>query len=179
MSGYSIKVPPESRESIREAASLTRLVLEKKYGIDSLYLPIIEMLEFTLPQLDHEFSFEVWPESRMEGNHGLTLPSEKTIILREDVYDRALEGHGRDRMTAAHELGHYVLHSNLNIQFARADGNLKPYENSEWQANCFGGELLVPYMKRHLLVGKSTAEIAEACGISLEAAEYQRKFLKL
>lgn len=179
MSGYSIKVPPESRKSIREAAAFTRLVLEKKHRDDSLYLPIIEMLEFTLPKLDEEFNFEVLPKSKMGSNHGLTNTAEKTIILREDVYERALEGFGRDRMTAAHELGHYVLHSNIDITFARADEDLKPYENSEWQANCFGGEILVPYAKRELLIGKTTQEIADLCGVSLEAADYQRRFLRL
>ena len=48
MSGYPIKVPPETRQTIREAASIVRLTLEKKQGCSPLYLPIIEMLEFTL-----------------------------------------------------------------------------------------------------------------------------------
>lgn len=177
MSGYSIKVPPSSRKSIREAAEITRLVLERVHGNGSLQLPIIEMLEFDLPRIDPEFSFEVWSEAKMQGNHGLTITTEKTIILREDVYERALNGHGRDRMTAAHELGHYILHSNIDITFARSEIDLKPYENSEWQANCFGGEILVPYSKRGLLQGKSVQEIADLCGVSYEAAAYQKKEL--
>ncbi len=130
-----------------------------------------------MPKIDQDFNFEVWSEARMKGNHGLTVTTEKTIILREDVYERALAGHGRDRMTAAHELGHYILHSNVDITFARADTNLKTYECSEWQANCFGGEILVPYHRKELLVGKSVQEIADLCGVSLEAATIQKKFL--
>ncbi|MFY8325825.1 ImmA/IrrE family metallo-endopeptidase [Pseudoalteromonas sp. ZZD1] len=178
MSGYSIKVPPESRHAIREAASIVRLTLEKKKGSSSLYLPIIEMLEFTLPKLDNEFNFEVLPKSVMQSNHGLTIPEQKTIMLREDVYERALDGCGRDRMTAAHELGHYILHSNLEVTLARTNEELRPFEDSEWQANCFGGEILMPYTKKDLLIGKTPQEIADLCGVSLEAATYQSKFFR-
>ncbi|GKW51510.1 hypothetical protein NCCP2140_05630 [Pseudoalteromonas sp. NCCP-2140] len=178
MSGNSIKVPPESRKSIREAAAFSRLALEKVHGCDALYLPIVEMLEFALPKLDSEYSFEVWSVGRMGENHGLTYPTEKTIILREDVYENALLGHGRDRMTAAHELGHYVLHSDVDISFARSNEDLKCYEDSEWQANCFGGEILMPYTKKDLLTGKTPQEVADLCGVSLEAAAYQSKFFR-
>lgn len=178
MSGYPIKVPPETRQTIREAASIVRLTLEKKQGCSPLYLPIIEMLEFTLPKLDDEFNFEVLPESVMRGNHGLTIPDQKTIMLREDVYERALNGCGRDRMTAAHELGHYILHANLEVSLARSDEKLRAFEDSEWQANCFGGELLMPYTKKDLLIGKTPHEIADLCAASLEAATYQSKFFR-
>lgn len=177
MSGYSIKVPASSRKQIRQAAEITRLVLEKIHGNESLYLPIVEMLEFDLPKIDPDYSFEVWSKNRMQSNHGLTITSEKTIILREDVYERALEGHGRDRMTAAHELGHYILHSNVDITFARADAQLKSYEDSEWQANCFGGEILVPFSRKEILIEKTVQEIADLCGVSIDAAAYQKKCL--
>lgn len=46
----------------------------------------------------------------MGAKHGETIPSENRIRIREDVYERACNGYGRDRLTMAHELGHLLLH---------------------------------------------------------------------
>jgi Zn-dependent peptidase ImmA (M78 family) len=47
------------------------------------------------------------------------MPQDSLIILREDVYEGAHAGNGRDRMTVAHEIGHLLMHK--NIAFARAE----------------------------------------------------------
>lgn len=71
------------------------------------------------------------------------MPQDSLIILREDVYEGAHEGNGRDRMTVAHEIGHLLMHK--NIAFARAERvEIRAFESSEWQAKCFSGELLSP-----------------------------------
>ena len=36
--------------------------------------------------------------------------TENCIKIREDVYERAIKGYGRDRFTLAHELGHFLMH---------------------------------------------------------------------
>ncbi len=109
----------------------------------------------------------------MGETHGLTYPQEHLLILREDIYEGALNGVGRDRMTAAHELGHLLMHR--NIAFARSAPGVKirPFESSEWQAKCFSGELLVPAMHASILKGMTAEDVAEACGVSLVAARYQ------
>ncbi|WP_439835929.1 ImmA/IrrE family metallo-endopeptidase [Aeromonas caviae] len=174
MSGPIYRVPPLSRASIRELALTVRQVL----GVDSLHFPIMQVLEFVLPSLEKDYVFEVGSLGDMGSNHGLTYPESKTIILREDVYEKALAGSGRDRMTAAHELGHLLLHS--NVALARADGmkDIKIYESSEWQANCFGGELLIPASHRSEIVMMDVSKIAERCEVSLEAAEKQFKEMR-
>ncbi len=141
MSGQDYRVPPQNRESIR---SIVRS-LRSTFGITGLKFPVMEVIEFALPQLIPNFELHIG----------------------------ALNGVGRDRMTAAHELGHLLMHK--NIAFARAAPGVKirPFESSEWQAKCFSGELLVPAMHSNVLKGMTAEDVAEACGVSLVAARYQ------
>lgn len=71
----------------------------------------------------------------MGAKHGETIPSENRIRIREDVYERACNGYGRDRLTMAHELGHLLLHRVETITLAREDGDISPYKDPEWQTN--------------------------------------------
>ena len=100
----------------------------------------------------------------------MTFPDEKVMHIREDIYQRARGGEGRDRFTLAHELAHLLLHSGQ--QFARrASIDTKPFMQSEWQANCFAGELLMSY--KHMTMCKSPVEAAELFKVSTHAAETQ------
>lgn len=133
--------------------------------------PIIQILEWALPELIPGFEFLQGTKAEMGANHGLTVPSQKQIWLREDVYDRAVEGHGRDRFTAAHELGHLLLHGSVNLAFHRSSQGLPRYMCSEWQADSFAGTLLMPL--EGVKKCSSTAEIAQIFGVSGKAAETQ------
>lgn len=169
MSGQDYRVPPQNRESIR---SFVRS-LRGTFGITGLKFPVMEVIEFALPQLIPDFELHIGGMKEMGETHGLTYPQDHLLVLREDIYEGALNGVGRDRMTAAHELGHLLMHK--NIAFARAAPGVKirPFESSEWQAKCFSGELLVPAMHSNVLKGMDAEEVAEACGVSLVAARYQ------
>ena len=108
----------------------------------------------------------------MKNNHGETLIGKNTIKIREDVYERAYAGYGRDRLTIAHEIGHLILHKPENISLTRADNVAIPaYLNPEWQANAFAGELLAPY---DVIQGKSLMEISNTFGVTVDAAKIQR-----
>lgn len=104
--------------------------------------------------------------------HGETIPSENRIRIREDVYERACNGYGRDRLTMAHELGHLLLHRVETITLAREDGDIPPYKDPEWQANAFSGELLVPY---EYIKDMSIIDIASHYEITEKAASIQRR----
>ena len=174
MSGQDYRVPPLSRSAVRGLTNNLRSMLK----IHDLYFPVIEMLEFALPQILPNFSFETASEKEMGGTHGLTMPQESLIILREDVYEGAHAGNGRDRMTGAHEIGHLLMHKNIAFARAAPGVEIRAFESSEWQAKCFSGELLVPYSHSALLRNMSVEEIAEACGVSAHAADYQKQLLK-
>lgn len=135
------------------------------------YFPILEVVEFLLYALDDEYEFLVEDINEMGSDHGRTYPDQKVISVRLDVYEGACAGRGRDRMTLAHELGHFLMHRQLPFN-RRVDSKTIPsYRSSEWQANCFGGELLMTASHVHLC--KDPQEATELFGVSYQAAEYQ------
>lgn len=176
MSGYVTEVPAASRQMIRQAAEVVRRIAEQQLGASGPYLPIIEVIEWVLPKLDPQFIFCVAEEEEMGEDHGLTIPSQHLIKLRSDVYERACSGHGRDRSTAAHELGHYILHENVGLPRRMRESELPSYRSSEWQANCFAGELLV--CARFVSAADTAFSVARRFGVSMDSAAYQLKVLK-
>lgn len=139
---------------------------------EELNFPILPFVENALPGLVPDYQFEVLPCSEMGNKHGETYPSKHLIKIREDVYLRASEGKGRDRLTIAHEVGHLFMHNENNIALCRLEPNerLKPYEDPEWQANAFGGELLA---STYLISGMNASEVSRKCGVSMDAAKVQ------
>lgn len=163
-------VKPMSRKQIRNIANLIRKLQNSK---GELYFDIMGFLEHTLPLFFPDFTLSVETKEKMGDCHGLTFPEKNEIRLREDVYNGAMAGNGRDRLTAAHELFHFLEHSRESIAFARmGTGEVPPYMSSEWQANVFGGELLVPY---DLSYDLEVDEIVDKCGVSKSAAVCQYK----
>ena len=65
------------------------------------------------------------------------------IYLKESVIDEIECGNYRSNFTLAHELFHYLQHQVLEFDFEEVETR-KTYEDPEWQANCFAGELLLP-----------------------------------
>lgn len=141
------------------------------------YFDIMSFLEFKMPEISPQFQLKILSKAELGDLLGLTHPDAFTIKLREDVYDKALDGDGFSRMTVAHELGHFVMHSESKLGFARklADDSTKTYMNSEWQASCFAGELLVPWEDRNIVTELGPWLTVEAYGVSNSAAEFQYK----
>ena len=163
-----------SRDEIRKYVRL----LKKNVGLEyELYFPILSFVENILPILIPDCQFEVVPEAEMGNKHGETYPSKNLIRIREDIYLRAAAGEGRDRLTVAHEVGHLFLHEDDSIALCRLEpgDKLKPYEDPEWQADAFGGELLA---SSYLIEGMNSREVEKMCGVSAAAAKVQLKSIK-
>lgn len=169
--GYIVK--PRSISNIRQYASIIRDALDLNNS-ETKYFPIVEFLEFIMPKIDRNFYLNIIPKKDMKGIHGLTYPEDGCINIREDIYEGACNGNGRDRFTLAHELGHYLLHNKDNVNLARRDSEIpsKIYENSEWQADTFAAELLMPY---NLIDTDNVYDIAEEYGVSISAASIRAK----
>ena len=65
------------------------------------------------------------------------------IYLKESVINEIESGNYRSNFTLAHELFHYLQHQVLSFEFVEVKER-KIYEDPEWQANVFAGELLLP-----------------------------------
>lgn len=158
-------VTGRSRKGIRNRTKLVRSLL----GLNnSEYVDIVRILENNpFPNwTDYEFLIEDYQD--MGSNHGLTTGH--SIRIREDIYEGAVAGKGRDRFTLAHELAHACLHANDPVQFAR--GRVPTYKDPEWQANVFAGELLIPSQS---ISGKTAIQIAREYGVTVSAANVQLK----
>ena len=170
----TFKVEPKSRNDLRETAR----VIREKLKIKTLFFPIVELLD-SLTILDPTFNYAVEEDCEFApGEHAYWEPVERTMHIRESVYNGAYEGKGRDRMTIAHEVGHYILHTDQYPKMCRAISprSIRAFESSEWQAKAFAAELLIP--ADIIDSSCSPEEIAEQCGVSLEAAIFQLKHIK-
>ncbi len=166
------EVAPCSRLDLRNYAKQLRQTL----GIDTPYFPICQLLE-VLPNFGIQYDYiddATWDFVYGKDNHARYDLTTKTISVKESVYERALQNHGRDRYTIAHEIAHALLLDGNNITLNRAstDKQSKLYTNPEWQADCLAGELLMP---QHLCKNMSVEEIIVSCAVSYEAANYQKR----
>lgn len=165
------KVKPLSRKNIREIVDLVKKYLNIS-ATDCV--DVLRLLEYVLPARLKNFDYEICDKEEMGDEHGRTFPDESLIKIREDVYEGAVNGVGRDRMTIMHEIGHLFLHEQSVVSFAR-NGSLKPFEDPEWQADCFAGEFLMP---ASMIKDMAIDEIKSKYKVSSTAAETQKKKLK-
>ena len=157
------------RSTLRALSKAVR----KAFGVENmLYLPVLPILEFVMPMLFPQFNYDIVDISELPNNvHAETDIVNHVIRIREDVYEGAISGNGRDRMTVMHEIAHYILLVVCGVKFARnfKNGDIAAYQSPEWQAKALAGEIMCP----HELIQSFTAEeVAEYCGVSLQAAKY-------
>lgn len=167
-----IIVPPRSKENIEAHANLLREILGLK---DRNYFPVMqayEVISLIFPGGD----FEVRTMREMGDDHGRTYPDSKRIYIREDVYEQAHEGRGRDRFTMCHELGHLMLHRGVALSRIDPRNPPKIYCNSEWQADTFASYLMMP--RAAIAPYASVTNVARDFGTSLEAATARRGEMK-
>lgn len=159
-------MPPLGLKDIRDYASRFRKIFK---CTDDGYINIVKIFE-SLQDLG--VNIEIVSKETLGVKHGETFPVQQKIQIREDVYDRACDGYGRDRLTIAHEIGHLLLHGPKKISLARlaSGASIPTYCDPEWQANAFAGELLAPF---RFIQGLSVDEVQNKYGISAQAAQVQ------
>ncbi len=167
MSEYIVEA--KTRKQLRQLAGDLRRYL----GIENaLWVPIVELLDVLSEVLD-DFSYEIVSDDILPKDiHAETDIRTGHITIRESVYERACDGEGRDRMTIAHEIGHFVTLCLCGFKLQRNFSRkvVKPFNDPEWHAKCFAGEFMIAY---DLTEGMTPMQIAEVCGVSYDAAEYQ------
>ncbi len=167
------RVTPKSRDAIEFEALVVRKAFSRG---TNLYFPLMPMFELELCKLIPGFFWDIRDDGSLEDTaRALTCPESKTILIENSVYEGAVKGVGKDRMTIAHEIGHLLLHQSTPYAKKYDPNPIKVYENSEWQADVFAGELLAPI---RLIHGKGVMEIAEDFGVSPSAAKAQLRALR-
>jgi len=131
------------------------------YAADGQIDPIVTMLGGKIEMTD-------WFSPQQTGHIKVSGPGDFVIQLSP------LSGETRRLFTIAHELGHYVLHS----QFGKFPLEISRHgsDRVEWEANWFAAGFLMPATEFLSLVkqGWNEAEIATRFGVS-EAAVCIRK----
>lgn len=166
-------VEAKSRDDLRSLARQFRKLLQLD---NELYFPIVELLDI-MSEIFDDFSYEIIEDNAFTENiHADTDIKTGHIRIKESVYIGACKGEGRDRMTIAHEIGHYFTICVCGFKLTRNFNNAEiiTFRDPEWQAKCFAGELMVA---AHLVKGMNEYEIAERCGVSYDAACVQYKHL--
>ena len=165
-----IAVEPKSRLELRELAHKIRKALGLEPDKPFPAVQILELLQFFTP----DAYFEVVPKDEMpQSIHADTDIVHKVIRIREDVYDGACSGNGRDRMTIVHEFCHFMMLCVCGFKLTRVFCNeIEKYRDPEWQAKCFAGELM---MDSRAIQGMDPSSIAITFGVSEEAASLQLK----
>jgi len=91
-----------------------------------------------------------------------------------------ISGANRDRFTIAHEIGHYILHSQLGER-APMTVNRDGTGRLEWEANWFAAGFLMPAAEFRKMVekGYGNAALAVHFGVSEAAVSIRRETLGL
>lgn len=168
-----VVVPGMSRLAVFNASRVVRALVPDSQA----YLNVLHLAENILPKHLDEYIFSVVDDEELGyGQEGETTRGYPHIAIARSVYDGAYDGNARDRYTIAHELGHLILHSHLGLARAKrpAEGQkVRPFESAEWQAETFGGALLMPI--DHFRGCRNDEEVQLMFGVSAKAAQAQRR----
>jgi len=172
MSDIVYEAPPRSGDNIEDLADAVR----KAFGLfDETYFPVVAFVEKGLQHLVEGILFDVVEADLLGARMGAVNPLTGAFMIREDVYEGAVNNEPRPRFTVAHEAGHALMHVGTLNRMEPSTGRVPAFRDPEWQANRFAAALLMP---RHLVRKcTSVAEIVQRFGVSRESAERRIKTL--
>lgn len=158
-------VAPLSRARIREAAIHARRVL--KLGDGRIDLP--RLLDVLSEYGIHYDVFDAASAPVPREVEACWVPEDRTLYIRDSVFEQMCCGGQRAVFTVGHELGHALLahRRTLNRQTV---ADVPIYCNSEWQANFFSAEFTMP-LEEILRYDLNTAtKVSAHFGVSPKAA---------
>ncbi|MES2546924.1 MAG: ImmA/IrrE family metallo-endopeptidase [Pseudomonadota bacterium] len=169
-SSYQLRgyvVNPLSVRVIRDKASYVRSALGlTKEPIDlEIFLERLSEFGITVDVVNDEdmpgFSYH---------SEACCIPETATIYLTEGTYRKACLNDARTRFTIFHELGHLILGHSRELHRANMTTNVKPFQDSEWQADRFAGEITMPLEIIYDYELFSVGQIKNQFGVSEQAA---------
>lgn len=163
--GHGYRVAPRNIIGIRERALSVRKTLVKKDE------PFFRMARFIEQLHEYGIIYDVVEADELpKGIEACCVPEFRSITFSAETYGKACEDDPRARFTIIHELGHILLTHTRTFNRENKE-NIAAFEDSEWQANQFAAEFLMPF-DHMALNGLTTAnEIMLTYHVSAPAAE--------
>lgn len=171
------KVAPLKIVQIREVALRLRAALDLPTGKIN-YAPLLDILSE-----EYGINYDILEDDHphLDGAEARYLPQTAIILFSETTYSQIYRNEGRGGFTLFHELGHVSLGHENSVVFNRGMGLTlakEAYEDAEWQADRFAGEVLMPLsiMMEYELF--SAQKLVAFFGVSKKAAERRIRDLK-
>ena len=157
-------VAPSSRLKIRAAALHARKVLGLSPGRINIPRLLDDLTRYGIYyDVFDRSSGPIPPEVE-----ACYVPEERTLYIRDTVYAEMDRGGMRAVFTLGHEMGHAVLAHRRTLNRSVAD--VPVYSQSEWQANRFSAEFVMPLNEIFEFDLLTIDQIASFFGVSPAAA---------
>lgn len=165
-------VAPMSRLAIRKAAQHARTVL----GLPDGRINTPRFLDQLTPFGIYYDVFDRTSEFVPAGVEACYIPEERTLYIRDTVYDDMCKCGPRAQFTIGHELGHAILAHRRT--YNRQSEPVPIYCNSEWQANAFAAEFVMPILEINARKLHTAEAISKHFGVSMAAARNRLQSLE-
>lgn len=165
-------VAPRSRRDIRAAAVHARRVLDLPDGRVNIPTLLDRLGLFGI----HYDVFDSHSSPVPRSVEACYYPEDRTLYIRDTIYDEMVKGGLRAVFTFGHELGHAVL-AHRRGGFNRLTSQVPLYSQSEWQANAFAAEFTMPLEEITRCCVKTPEGIAHRFGVSPAAARVRHQDL--
>ena len=156
-----------TRRSQRQIEELANSVRRELGVLPNERLSMQPVIEHAIEDMVDGAYFHVAPDGELAGAEARTDRLRPVITFSASAYADLSRGVPRARMTAAHELGHLLMHSCRPVFLYRTRARDHRFD-PEWQADYFAGVLLMPTPAFRKM--KTVSEAMRAFGVSRAAA---------
>lgn len=163
-----LKVAPQSYASLEQIAEDVRGTFPRTPG-EPHRLDCMRMLEQMLPNAG--FNFKIVEICELAECAAFTIPELRVVVLREDIYELAVDEQVFGRSTIVHEAAHIVLNHAVTLHRGAELGKHETYEDSEWQAKALTAALMMPL--EACKIATSAEHLSVMCGTSVQASSYR------
>lgn len=165
-SHHGFRVAPRSAEDIRAVSNRARAALGLTFPIDlATFLERLSKYSITLDVVEDD------TRGLPSNVEACWLPETLTLVLKNSVYERACRNSPRELFTVFHELGHALLGHRRTMNREHPGQPMRVFENSEWQADLFAAEMLMPASEIRRRRLWTPELIMQAFGVSYTAAK--------
>ena len=167
------QVPPLRKTTIMSVAERARAALRVPPGV-------FDAERFLESLVEYGIVFDVFDKASAPVPievEACWVPGQRTLYIRDTVYDAICQGNPRGRFTVAHEVGHMLLAHQPVLHREPAGRQIPIYANSEWQANTFASAFLMPEEEIRSNGLHSAEDLVNHFRVSMSAAEIRVRTL--